>query len=94
MFAKIAAARRWIGGLWGHTTTQLINALIGIQAALAEYPALVASNQYLVFAPLGIAVAVAILRVLCPPPPSIPVHPEDTVENDATNNQIIITKGS
>lgn len=89
----LAQTRRFIGSLWGHTTTQLLALLVAVQPVIgATDPTLISSVGWLRWMPLGIACGIAVLRVVCPPPPSIPVQPEDRVHIDADNGTIAISK--
>lgn len=88
MFTKI---RQFIGNVWGHTTTQLLALAVAVQPVIAAAdPSLVATYPWLRWAVLGMAIAIAALRVWAPPPQSIVVKQGDSMNVDHANNLITI----
>ena len=83
--------KAWVADLWGMTTTMVLAILV------AAVPALNAIDAALLpaWAKLCIALAgvgVAVLRVVAPPPPAIPVKQADSMVVDHAQGTITISK--
>ena len=91
MFARVKA---FIGDLWGATTTQGLALLVGVQPVLATVdPTLFADAPWLRWAIFGVSIGIVVFRWAAPPPPSLPIKPEDGVHVDGVNNTVTVIKG-
>lgn len=86
-----AEVREAVGKIWGTTTT------IGLGLGAAALPVLQNVDPQLVtdhpsirVGIFGVGVGVAVLRVVAPPPPSVPIHLADAVNIDG--NAVTIVK--
>lgn len=85
--------KEWVSGLWGKTSTLLLAIGVAILPVLQTIdPAMLDSMPWLRTLIIVTGLLVAVLRVLAPPPPSVPIKTEDAVIADHANGTITIAK--
>lgn len=90
---SLARIKEVIGDLWGRVSTLLLTLGIAVLPALQMIdPTMLADNPWLKYVVIGISVLVAALRVIAPPPPSVPIKPDDSVVVDHATNTVTVTK--
>lgn len=86
----LATVRHFVGSLWGKATTLSLG--IGAAVMAVPLPTNIAVPDQLRWALFGVAVAVAVLRQVAPPPPSVSIQTEDHVAVSSSGNSVTITK--
>lgn len=91
---SLVRIREAVGRIWGQATTMLLALAIAVQPVLqALDPTIAQRVPWLPWVLLGLAVGIPVLRILAPPPPSVPIHIDDqvVVQDDKT---VTITKAT
>ena len=86
-----AHIKEWLGDLWGMSTTLVLALLIpAVPALQAVDPELLPNWAKLTIAMAGVAVAV--LRVVAPPPPTVSIKTNDHVDVNPSGTVVTIVK--
>jgi hypothetical protein len=85
-----AAAKDFVGNLWGHVTTQAAIIIAGVMAV--PLPPDLSPPDWLRWGLFGLAVLASILRLTAPPPPAVVIKKDDAVAVDHMAGTITIAK--
>lgn len=87
--------RESLGKIWGATTTLILSIGVAVLPILQGLdPDFVHAHPALMWGILILGIAVAALRVIAPPPPSVPIHIDDQVEVDRAAGTVTVTKAA
>jgi hypothetical protein len=88
-----ARVRETVGKVWGQTTT-LALAVGGAALPVLQSadPSFVQDHPVVKTTVVVVGVGVAVLRVVAPPPPSVPIHIDDAVTVDHDAGTVTVTK--
>lgn len=90
-----ARIREAIGKLWGATTTLVLSVGVAVLPILQGLDQdFVHAHPFLMWTVIILGAAVAVLRVVAPPPPSVPIHIDDEVEVDHASGTVTVTKAT
>lgn len=91
----LARIREAVGKLWGATTTLVLSIGVAILPLMQGIdPDVVHAHPALMWTILILGIVVTVLRVIAPPPPSVPIHIDDRVEIDHDANTVTVTKAA
>jgi hypothetical protein len=90
MLSRIAD---WIGNIWGRASTILLAVGMAILPILQGIDrSFTSEHPVITWAIIIIGVTVAVLRVIAPPPPAVPIKRGDAVSVDHDAGTIVVTK--
>ena len=91
----LAWIKEAIGDAWGRVSTVLLALGIAILPVLQTIdPTILALNPWLKWTVIIVSLAVATLRIMAPPPPSVAIKTADAVRVDTVSGIVTIEKAT
>ena len=91
----IEKVKEVVGDAWGRVSTVLLALGIAILPVLQTIdPTFLAQNPWLKWTVIVVSLAVATLRIMAPPPPSVAIKTADAVTVDAVAGTVTIAKAA
>jgi len=91
---RLAAARVTIGSMWGASSTHILAGLGSIQSLLFVTQPDLFGNKAIPIALFAVTMTATVLRITCPPAPSIPIDQADRVVRHDDDNAVTIVKAT